>query len=213
MRILVTGIVLAASGWAQSPPGSQASSIEKQRAAVLAQSAAVLAQIGSVIGKAATPTSAFFTVPWVEAPPARNFAVSGITPPPCNALASDELDKLIEQNAQQEGGKADLIRAVINQESGSRPCAVSSKGAQGLMQLMPATAAQVNVSDPFDPKQNVEAGTRLLKQLLAKYNGDVSLALSAYNAGSARVDQQGGVPDIAETMQYVASILAKLPKR
>jgi soluble lytic murein transglycosylase-like protein len=206
MRILVTGIVLAASGWAQSPPGSQASSIEQQRAAVLTQ-------IGSVTGKAATPPSAFFTVPWVEAPPARNFAVSGITPPPCNALASDELDKLIEQNAQQEGVKADLIRAVISQESGARPCAVSSKGAQGLMQLMPATAAQFNVSDPFDPKQNVEAGTRLLKQLLAKYNGDVSLALSAYNAGSARVDQQGGVPDIAETMQYVASILAKLPKR
>ena len=81
------------------------------------------------------------------------------------------------------------------------------------MQLMPATADQFGVSDPFDPKQNVEAGTKLLKQLLAKYGGDVSLTLSAYNAGSGRVDRDGGVPQIPETQKYVTDILGKLDKQ
>lgn len=128
-------------------------------------------------------------------------------------MAKPELDQLIEQNAKQQGVKPELIRAVINQESGNRPCAVSSKGAQGLMQLMPGTADELNVADPFNAKQNVEGGTKLLKQLLAKYNGDVALTLAAYNAGSGRVDREGGVPAIPETMSYVTSILAKLPKR
>ena len=201
---MVSGIVLSVAAWAQSPVGPQAASVQKQRAAILIQAA-------SVTGKPAVQPGSFFTVPWVEA------AVAGVVPsfapPLCDPIATPQLDKLIEDSSKQEGVKPELIRAVISQESGSRPCAVSSKGAQGLMQLMPATAAQFNVSDPFDPKQNVEAGTRLLKQLLAKYNGDVPLTLSAYNAGSARVDQDGGIPSIPETMKYVTSILAKLPKR
>ncbi len=139
--------------------------------------------------------------------------VSRPAPPPCDPMAKPELDQLIEQNAKQQGVKPELIRAVINQESGNRPCAVSSKGAQGLMQLMPGTADELNVADPFNAKQNVEGGTKLLKQLLAKYNGDVALTLAAYNAGSGRVDREGGVPAIPETMSYVTSILAKLPKR
>lgn len=128
-------------------------------------------------------------------------------------MATAELEQLIEQNSKQQGVTSDLIRAVINQESGRRPCAVSSKGAQGLMQLMPATADELGVEDPFNAKQNVEGGTRLLKQLLAKYNGDVSLTLAAYNAGAGRVDRDGGVPAIPETLSYVTQILAKLPKR
>lgn len=127
-------------------------------------------------------------------------------------MPDGQLDPLIEQSAKQEGVESDLIRAVINEESGARPCAISSKGAQGLMQLMPSTVAQFGVRDPFDPKQNVEAGVKLLKQLLAKYNGDVKLALAAYNAGSSRVDGEGGVPAIAETKNYVEDIMSKLPK-
>jgi soluble lytic murein transglycosylase-like protein len=200
MRSILTGLVLAMASWGQSVADSQADSIQKQRAAILKQ-------VGSLTGKAATPPDSFFMVPWIDNP------VMRFVPPPCDPMASAELDKLIEQNSMKEGVKPDLIRAVIGQESGNRPCAVSPKGAQGLMQLMPATAAQFNVIDPFDPKQNVEAGTKLLKQLLDKYKGDVSLALSAYNAGSARVDQEGGVPAITETMQYVTSILSKLPKK
>ena len=180
-----------------------AASIAKQRASVQQQ-------VGSATGKSPSPSSSFFTVPWVEATVS---PISSYTPPPCDPLPADQLDPLIEQSSKQEGVKADLIRAVIGQESGGRPCAVSPKGAQGLMQLMPATADQFGVRDAFDPRQNVEAGTKLLKQLLAKYNGNVSLALSAYNAGEARVDKTGTVPSIPETINYVVSILAKIPKR
>jgi soluble lytic murein transglycosylase-like protein len=175
--------------------------------AIAQQRASIQKQVTSMTGKAAPPPDSFFTVPWIDAMAGR------VAPPPCDPMAKPELDQLIEENAKQQGVKSELIRAVINQESGSRPCAVSSKGAQGLMQLMPGTAEQLSVADPFNARQNVEGGTKLLKQLLAKYNGDVALTLAAYNAGSGRVDRDGGVPAIPETMSYVTSILAKLPKR
>lgn len=206
MRWLFISVTLALPAWSQSVQQSQAGSIEKQRASILKQ-------VTAVTGKPAQPPGSFFAVPWIEPVPNIVSPVSPVPPPPCDPMHTEELDKLIEENAQREGVKADLIRAVIGQESGNRPCALSVKGAQGLMQLMPATAAQFDVKDPYDPKQNVEAGTKLLKQLLAKYNGDVALTLSAYNAGANRVDQEGGVPSIPETMKYVTSILAKLPKR
>jgi len=195
------GIMSAQSAPASPEPArtTMATAIEKQRASVLKQ-------VTSVTGKPAVPGS-FFTVPWVDG------MASRFVPPPCDPMATEELEKLIEQNAKEQGVKSDLIRAVINQESGRRPCAVSSKGAQGLMQLMPATAEELGVGDPFNAKQNVEAGTKLLKQLLAKYKGDVALTLAAYNAGSGRVDRDGGVPDIPETLGYVTQILARLPKR
>jgi len=104
----------------------------------------------------------------------------------------------------------DLVNSVINAESGFNVRAVSPKGAQGLMQLMPATSEQFGVKDPFDPRQSVEAGAKLLKQLLTKYNNDVSLALAAYNAGEGRVDHDGGVPQIPETQNYVNDIQSKL---
>ena len=177
---------------------AMAESIAKQRAAVMKQ-------VASVMGKPPTPAASFFTVPWVETPVPFNV-------PPCDPMPAAELDKLVLENSQQQGVKEDLIRGVISEESGARPCAVSWKGAQGLMQLMPATAEQFGVKDPFDPRQNVEAGTKLLKQLLTKYNNDVSLALAAYNAGEARVDKDGGIPQITETKNYVNDIQAKLPK-
>ena len=163
-------------------------------------------QITAVMGKAPTPAVSFYTVPWVETP-------VPFSQPPCDPLPSAELDKLVEAGAQQEGVKPELIRGVIAQESGGRPCAVSGKGAQGLMQLMPATSEQFGVKNPFDPRQNVEAGTKLLKQLLTKYKDDISLALAAYNAGEGRVDRDGGVPQIPETQNYVNDIQSKLPKK
>jgi hypothetical protein len=176
-----------------------AESIAKQRAAVLKQ-------VVGVMGKAPAPAASFFTVPWVETPASFNA-------PPCDPMPAADLDKLVEQNSQLQGVKAELIRAVIAEESGARPCAVSPKGAQGIMQLMPATSEQFGVKDPFDARQNVEAGTKLLKQLLTKYNNDVSLALAAYNAGAGRVDKDGGVPQIPETQNYVTDIQSKLPKQ
>ena len=157
------------------------------------------------MGKQPTPAASFFTVPWVESP-------VPFSQPPCDPLPKPELDKLVEEGAQTQGVKPELIRAVIDEESGGRPCAVSWKGAQGLMQLMPETAQEFGVKDPFDPRQNVETGTKLLKQLLVKYKDDVSLALAAYNAGSGRVDSDGAVPQIPETQKYVNDIQNKLPK-
>jgi soluble lytic murein transglycosylase-like protein len=193
------GVILSAQTTAPvaQPAPNMKDSLAKQRSAALQQVAAVM-------GKAPTPAASFFTVPWVESP-------VPFSSPPCDPLPAAELDKLVDQGSQQ-GVKAELIRAVIAQESGGRPCAVSSKGAQGLMQLMPATSEQYGVKDPFDPRQSVEAGAKLLKQLLAKYNNDVSLALAAYNAGEARVDKDGGVPQIPETQNYVNDIQSKLPK-
>jgi len=101
----------------------------------------------------------------------------------------------------------DLINSVIRAESGFKPHAVSPKGAQGLMQLMPHTASQLGVANAFDPKSNVEGGTRYLRELLERYNFDLVKALAAYNAGPHRVEQYRGVPPYYETRAYVASII------
>jgi soluble lytic murein transglycosylase-like protein len=127
----------------------------------------------------------------------------------CTPIPQPELSKMIDEVAAKQGVDKDLVREVARQESGFKPCAVSSAGAEGLMQLMPATQAQFQVSDPFDPKQSLEAGSKMLKSLLDRYHGDLKLALSAYNAGPGNVDKAGGVPDIPETKAYVLSILTR----
>lgn len=129
--------------------------------------------------------------------------------PACDPIPQPELSKMIDESAQKHNVDPNLVREVVRQESGFRPCAVSVKGAQGLMQLMPETQTQFQVSNPFDAKQSLDAGTKLLKTLLDRYHGDVALALGAYNAGSGRVDRAGGVPDISETKNYIFSILSR----
>ncbi len=128
----------------------------------------------------------------------------------CDALADSTVKPLIEGAARQQNVDAKLLRAVMEQESGFRPCAISSRGAQGLMQLMPGTAERFHVTDPFDPKQNIDAGAKYLKQLLDQYKGDTSLALAAYNAGPASTDTSSGIPDIPETKAYVDAILRRI---
>jgi soluble lytic murein transglycosylase-like protein len=99
-----------------------------------------------------------------------------------------------------------IIHAVVETESFYRPNALSAKGAQGLMQLMPDTAKQLGVIDAFDPAQNIEGGTKHLKYLLDKYDGELSLALAAYNAGEGTVNKYGGIPPYSETRQYIEKI-------
>jgi hypothetical protein len=128
----------------------------------------------------------------------------------CDPLAPQEMAPIVESAAKAQDVPAKLVRAVIAQESGFRPCAESKKGAMGLMQLMPATAEQLDVAEPFDAQSNVEGGAKYLRQLLERYKGDLRLALAAYNAGPAAVDAAGGVPDIPETRVYVNAILGVL---
>lgn len=124
----------------------------------------------------------------------------------CEPLADDAAAPLIDAASKEQSVDAKLLRAVIEQESAFRPCALSPKGAQGLMQLMPATAETFHVADPFDPKENIAAGAKFLKQLLEKYGGDVSKALAAYNAGPNTED----AARIPETKAYVDAVLTKM---
>lgn len=112
----------------------------------------------------------------------------------------------IQRAAARYGLNADLIRAVIGAESAGKQDAVSSKGAQGLMQLMPATARQYGVVDPFDPEQNIDGGSKYLSYLFTRYGGNTKLALAAYNAGEGTVDKYGGIPPYTETRNYIRKI-------
>ena len=124
------------------------------------------------------------------------------------AKGSCELDCIIEEAARRHDVDPNLVRSLIKVESNFNAHAVSPKGAMGLMQLMPSTARTLNVSNPFDPEQNVDAGVRHLKRLLDGYNGDVKLSLAAYNAGAGAVARSNGVPRNAETRNYVKRITA-----
>lgn len=186
---------------------------DKMGPALEAQRKSVQRQAETAMRRAAeTGPHEFFTTPWPALIPraADVAAVMPLAMPGCEPLPASRLDAYLQEAARREGLTPDLLRAVIRKESNFQPCAVSSKGAQGLMQLMPATAGELNVRDPFDPKQNIDAGTRLLKQLLARYEGNLPLALGAYNAGAGAVDRFGGVPPFAETINYVSDILGDL---
>lgn len=171
---------------------AMAASIEKQRASVEQQ------------------------IRYLKSPVAPAVSAPFIVPTPisysCEPVAESELSKMIDSAAHEHSLDPSLVREVARQESAFHPCAVSPKGAQGLMQLMPATQAQLEVRDPFNPQESLSAGAKLLKQLLDRYHGDLALALGAYNAGMTRVDRNFSVPEIPETKSYVTDILGRLTK-
>ena len=119
-----------------------------------------------------------------------------------------EFEQLIKTCSSKYGVNPCLVKAVIHAESGYNPNAVSSKGASGLMQLMPATARSLKVADRFNPKDNVEGGVKYLRFLLDTFRGDVSLAVAAYNAGLGSVAKYGGIPPYNETRTYVTRVLS-----
>jgi len=120
--------------------------------------------------------------------------------------------KIISEAATRHGLDPDLIRAIIQIESGWIPDARSSKGAIGLMQLMPETSLNLAVSNPFDPEANIRGGTRYLSQLLERFRGNLVLTLAAYNAGPKKVEKYGGIPPYPETMRYVRDVLNQWQK-
>ena len=173
-----------------------AAAMEKQKASVQQQARAAGAQMAP------------WTPPTAEA--TRQMPSIMYEMPQCDPVPQGDLSKMIDDAAEKNGVAPSVIREVARQESGFRPCAVSPKGAEGLMQLMPSTQDQFKVIDAFSPIASIDAGAKLLKQLLDRYHGDLSMALSAYNAGAGRVDRAGGIPQIPETQNYVNSILTRL---
>jgi soluble lytic murein transglycosylase-like protein len=216
---------LAVSGQTPAPPPPSKSSLEataqKQREAALAamqssvekQKAAVAASVGASIskqGQTLAGKDSFFTLAPLTPPAPVVVAQAAMPDVACDPVPEDSVAPIVLGAAQRESIDPKLVSAVIQQESGFRPCAISDKGAQGLMQLMPDTADRLSVKDPFDAKQNIDAGAKYLKELITKYSGNLALALSAYNAGPDTVDQVGGIPNIPETADYVKAILTKL---
>ena len=208
MGLLVFGVGTACKAASDSPKSANETLVQEslnlQRASVQEQIRAVSHQSGISRQQPLTPARDYITplLPLLAPVPLR-FS-------DCPRLHTLEINELVADAAKEQSLPPALIRAVMKQESGFKPCAISVKGAEGLMQLMPATALGFHVTDPFDPRQNVEAGAALLKQLFVKYGGDLKLVLGAYNAGQARVDTTNGVPDITETRNYVSSILRAL---
>ena len=180
------------------PADTLQSAMAKQRAAIAIQRLAARQQHDSA-------------VPWMLATPPVD-ATSGMdaAAEDCDPIGDPELTPLIASAARQHQVEPKLLRGLIEQESGFHACAISAKGAKGLMQLMPATVEQFKVDDVFDPKQNIEAGATYLRQLLDKYKDDLKLALAAYNAGPTTVDKMGGIPDIQETRDYVEGVIKKM---
>jgi soluble lytic murein transglycosylase-like protein len=133
--------------------------------------------------------------------------------PPESADVPIAFAKLVDEIAERHAVDRDLVHSVISVESNYNPLAISSKGALGLMQLVPSTARRFGVADAFNPQQNVEGGVRYLKYLLDLYNGDHRLALAAYNAGEGTVERFGGVPPFAETRSYVSRVAKTLDEK
>ncbi len=181
-------------------------SLAKQRESVARQKAALRAQLSADAPTAAEEQEPFFTVPWSQ-PVTWNSAVAALR---CDPVPKERIGPLVAEISGREGLAPDLLRAVIEKESSYLPCAISAKGALGLMQLMPETASALGIDDVFDPRENLEGGAKFLRQLLTRYEGNLPLALAAYNAGPARVDAAGGMPLIPETLSYVSEILRRL---
>jgi len=169
-----------------------------------AEAGSFAAQVRAALAAADAAPATAASIPSLSGSPfLGDGAAAGTRPADARAF-----DGIIGANAAAWGLDPNLVKAVIANESGFDPRAVSRAGAMGLMQLMPETAASLGVTDPFDPAQNVWGGTRYLRGLLDRFGGDLLLAIAAYNAGPGAVERYGGIPPYAETQNYVRNVLA-----
>jgi soluble lytic murein transglycosylase-like protein len=202
-------LLLLAIAWGQKPPAppvpapdsapAKPKPVEKPITAIERQLLSVERQM-QAIRQSYPPPFAGSSGTVTAAPPAAD----------CPPITAADVKPIIDRESLRQKVDARLVQAVVEAESAYSPCAVSPAGALGLMQLMPSTAESLQVSDPFDPSQNITAGTQFLKQMLERYGGDTAKALAAYNAGPARVDASGGIPPIPETQEYVRKIMGKI---
>lgn len=145
------------------------------------------------------------TLPGVNTPKSTNRAKE--------TVSGNSIESVVNRTAAKYNLEPALLQAVIKVESDFNPRAVSPSGAMGLMQLMPGTARSLGVDNPFDPAENIDGGARYLKSMLSRFNGDVNLALAAYNAGPGAVERYGGVPPYRETVNYVKKVNSLLKGR
>lgn len=181
----------------------------------LTGSGSPLSQLSSLVNPGSLPTSLIdSSQPSGSAGSSSSGALpsqtAGATATDSPAAVRTALQPVIASLAAQYGLSPQLVNALITQESGYNPAATSSAGAMGLMQLMPATAASLGVANPYDPVANLRGGMQYLSGLLKQYNGNLPLALAAYNAGPGAVSEYGGVPPYPQTQQYVANIMSQI---
>jgi soluble lytic murein transglycosylase-like protein len=195
----------------QTPVPPPPPALSRQQQSIAIQQQSVQRQRAAIRQQESAPSESTAPQPAATAPSYPGTAAApGPFSPGCPPVSPMMLQGVVQRAATLYSVTPSLINAVIRQESAGYPCAVSDKGAMGLMQLMPDTAVQMGARDPFDITQNVMAGTRLLGELLQRYKGDLNRVLAAYNAGSAAVDKAGGTPPFPETLNYVRSVLDQI---
>jgi soluble lytic murein transglycosylase-like protein len=195
----------------------QITSFEEDEAPVVPEPAPIAAAPSAQVTSSTVAAKPLVSKPTVSKPavsaslansiPAAQTVAMKVTPPTNPAASAIDIDQVVREASNKNRLDPDFVNSVIMAESNFKTHAVSKKGAQGLMQLMPATAAQLGVADPFDPRANVEAGAAHLSALLDRYNNDPIKALAAYNAGAHRVKQYNGVPPYRETRAYINKIV------
>lgn len=212
MAILLTALVLCLAMMIYCEPVSaQIVSVVDERGQRIYINTAPVRPVDPVKAAAANLTGAGGTTKGTEVA-SGVVGASGSAAPPFQALtgshglSSARLEELVRTTANRHGVDPNLVRAVIETESGGNPSAVSRKGAVGLMQLMPTTALELGVRNMYSAQENLEAGVRYLHTLLERYGGDLDRALAAYNAGAGAVDRAGGVPRYRETRDYVRKV-------
>jgi len=210
MRPLLIIVIGALGLAAQDSLSRQVAAISRQRAALSAPGSSLQRQGDAVARQSASAKRVVLSAQDVAVSAASGPWIPRLEEPACESLDEGVARARFQSEERRKGLPTGLLEAVARQESALYPCAVSRAGALGLMQLMPATADQFGVADPMDPWESLQAGSQFLKLLLDRYGGDLSLALGAYNAGPARVDLYGGIPPIAETQNYVDSVLSRM---
>lgn len=164
----------------------------------------------TLTGPTSLPAGSDVTAPPASLGPLPTGPLAPLPVMPASMSSASGIDGLIQKYAAQHGLEPALVKAVIKTESDGNPRCVSRAGAMGLMQLMPANVKEAGISDPFDPEQNISAGTKQLADLLGQYHGDLDLALAGYNAGPGNVHKYGGVPPFTETRHYIQRVRAAM---